>query len=189
MAAERRVQQPTADSFAAFYREWRDFVRREAFFLCGSEADVEDVVQTVFLHLWECRRWSVIQHPRAYLRGAIRREAFGVLPSFDPLPDDFEIVDPSRGPFQQAVAGEARVVMVQALGVLPPQCAVVMRHTFLDGLSASEIAALLGVGTKAVRKQRARGRRLLKAWFEGRGGASVWVSTFGDGGGKPTIPF
>ncbi|WP_405286942.1 RNA polymerase sigma factor [Gaopeijia maritima] len=98
MAAEYRFQHPQAGSFAAFYREWRDFVMCEAFFVCGSEPDAEDVVQLVFLRLWESKTWTDIRNPRSYLRGAGRREARRLGQGPVGLPEGWDVADPAGRP-------------------------------------------------------------------------------------------
>ncbi len=183
MAAERSAEAPTVESFATLYRTWRDFVKREASFVCRNDADADDVVQIVFLRLWDSRSWRTIRHPRSYFRGAARREAHRMGVGAERLPDAMEIADPSNGPFRRAVASEARIAMLEALEALPPRCGEVMTLTIRHGYSAAEVAAECDMSVGAVRKQRTRGGRLLQQWFEARGGAMVWLSTFQDGGG------
>jgi hypothetical protein len=53
------------------------------------------------------------------------------------------------------------------------------------GWSWRGIAERMGVGVKAVAKQRTRGLTLLREWFLAKGGGMEWrVSYFEDGGGS-----
>lgn len=141
MPADRGDNGPPTELFTALYRRYRDVVKREAMLVCQNAADAEDVVHNVFMHLWESRSWATIRHPRAYLQGLARRAAANIEEDFEPLPDEFEVVDPSKGPFRLVVAGEARDVMLEALDALPLKCRRVMKLTLLEGRSTSQIAA------------------------------------------------
>src|SRR5690606_11214961 len=83
------------------------------------------------------------------------------------------LVDPSPDPLEQAVASEACDTMVEALAALPPRCAEVMSLTVLELCSITEIAAALDISSGAVGKQRTRGWRKMRQWFDARGGAPV----------------
>ncbi|WP_405283532.1 RNA polymerase sigma factor [Gaopeijia maritima] len=155
---------------------------REAFFVCGSEPDAEDVVQLVFLRLWESKTWTDIRNPRSYLRGAGRREARRLGQGPVGLPEGWDVADPADGPFRRVAAAERRLVVSEALRSLPPRCRRVMTLTILRGYSAAEIATECHIGVGAVEKQRSRGWERLREWFDARGAPSVWLSTLGDGG-------
>ncbi len=183
MVAQRTPQVGGRESFSAVYRRWRDLVRLEALSVTGSEADADDVTQLVFLRLWDSGRWHQIRDPASYFRGAARREALRIRAQGDRFADLPELVDPSMGPLDRAIRGEADRAVRMAIAALPTRCRRVMTLTVLHGLTASEVAEECGSSIGGVEKQRTRGWRLIRSWFEARGGAEVWVSTLGDGGG------
>ena len=179
MAPEGSDREPHAESFTSLYRRWRNVVKREASYLCSCDADAEDVVQIVFLRLWESRSWHVVRHPDAYFQTAARREALRMnLVRRTVRIDEVQILDPSRGPLELAVTNEAQAVIREAIETLPPRCAEVMTLTILTLCSARQIAEQLDVSVGAVGKQRTRGWHLLRQWFDARGGAEVWISSF-----------
>lgn len=183
MVAARTPQDDFRGGFTALYRRWRDVVRLEALSVTESEADADDVVQLVFLRLWDSGRWQDIRQAASYFRGAARREALRVRARAKRRSDMPELVDPSMGPLQRASKGEVNQAIREAIAALPPQCRSVMTLTVIGGLTAQEVAEECGSNTKAVRKQRTRGWRLLRSWFDAHGGADVWLSTIEDGGG------
>jgi RNA polymerase sigma factor (sigma-70 family) len=170
------------DAFAAFYTRWHQTAWRSARAVCSCDADADDVVQQVFARLWRQgpERWSVIASPGAFIRKAAYREALAwrngggrevaldrrlkaVLPCPAPPPDRLREVRDSR----------ARLIAM--LAALPPRCRLAVRLTALEGLSHQAAAERMGVRVKAVEKQVARARRLLReranaAHFRGRGG-------------------
>lgn len=175
MVPARSVDASVA-SFTALYRTWRHLVRQEAFFACGSEADANDVVQVVFLHLWESGSWAEIRHPRAYFKGAARREARRIGTRMEPIPADLEIADPAPGPLRRVIAGQERTLLLDALAALPSPCREVLTLSILRGYSAANVAAECGIVVRTVFRHRDKGKQLLRSWFEARGGAPGWLA-------------
>jgi RNA polymerase sigma factor (sigma-70 family) len=167
--------------FEDFYREWRAYVREVAVrYVCCRE-DAEEAADDAFLRVWRDGFWRKIRNPRAYLAVAARwaasrmrtrptvaltRAAASRLVAPHPLPDEL------------TAHRERRRALEEAISRLPERCAIVMGMV-RQGLSHRKIALRLGISTKGVEKQAARGRRLL----------AQRMSPFEDGGGRGRCAF
>lgn len=177
------LQGPSPARFAELYRTWYSTVVTEALHHLGSSSDAEDVAQCVFTRLLKNGGWWDIAHPESYFRQAARHEALSLMRdrgeavALDPeLAERFP--DPSADPLRPVRRDEARSLVQAALDRFPQQCGRVCERKWLRQLSRREIADELGISTKAVGKQLARGRRLLA-----EAGVVELLSSFEDGGG------
>jgi RNA polymerase sigma-70 factor, ECF subfamily len=136
----------------------------------GAPDDADDVVQAVFVRLWQARaNWRVTVSVWAYLLGAVRNEALnrergrrsslrGAAAAgrdLDIRRDAFAVVDPIAD----------RADLKAGLGTLSVRRreAVVLRYGF--GMTAAEAAAVMGATPKAVELLAVRGLRALRDWF------------------------
>jgi RNA polymerase sigma factor (sigma-70 family) len=141
-AEERTTPLVGVESFTDFYRRAAPGMVRLAFLLTAGSATAEELVQDVFTRVHG--RWASIEHPAAYVRTAVVRQAAS---------------------YQRRAALERRVGLLrQEEAVLPPvdelrdvvaklpyrqRAAVVLRY-YAD-LPEAEIAALLGCRVPAVK--------------------------------------
>ena len=154
--------------------------------LGGDRAEAEDVVQEAMLRLWrvapdwrsgEAKMTTWVYRVVTNLctdrrRARMRRR--------DGMPDDApDVADGTPGPEARLIAADRVGALQAALAQLPDRQrqAVVLRH--IEGLSNSEIAAVLDLGVEAVESLTARGKRALAAILAGQRDALGW----GDGGG------
>ena len=148
-------------------------VLAQALRMLGDRAEAEDVTQEAMLRLWrvapewrqgEARVATWLYRVTANLctdRLRRRRRAVG-LDNVEEPPD----LAPSVSDRMQ---GDARLrALSDALGQLPERQAqaVALRH--LEGLSNSQIAAVMDIGVEAVESLTARGKRALAALLKGR---------------------
>lgn len=177
-----RVRAGDARAFEALFAGYYEPMVRYAFGLVQVRAIAEELVQDVFVNLWERReRWTVQSSIRTYLFGATRNRALNWLrhatlhrqwaESIDPLDD-------SATPLVPRVAGadehvrlvELRAAILRAIEQLPGR----RRETFLlsreHHLTYEQIAEVMGVSVKTVEEQIARALRSLRAslaqWLE-----------------------
>ncbi len=156
----------TPASFAPIVRRHRRLVHATAMGVLHSSADADDVVQETFLAAWT--HLGTIDDPSAiggWLLTTARRRAYDRLrrgaarPATElddsvPAPDDLA---PSDVAERTAFVHAARAV----LAAMPPtqRRSWMLRH--LEGLSYTEIAAVLGLPESTVRGMLARARRAL----------------------------
>ena len=92
------------------------------------------------------------------------------------------LADPAPLPDHGLLQADRGKLAADLIGRLPRRCQEVCALVFLTGMGHGEVAERLGITEKAVEKQVARGRRILRKVV----GSQEWprVSTFGDGGGE-----
>jgi RNA polymerase sigma-70 factor (ECF subfamily) len=176
-------------AFIDLYRTWWGVVCDAAEEVLASRHDAEDAAQRVFMRLWEHGTWWTIHHPRRYFYEAGRREALSSQRHRHPVPlrplketETPVLADPAPLPDHGLLQAERRKLAADLIGRLPRRCQEVCALVFLTGMGHREVAERLGITEKAVEKQVARGRRILRKVV----GFEEWprVSTFGDGGGE-----
>lgn len=143
--------------------------------LLGDRAEAEDVAQEVMLRMWQVA--GTWRSGEAQLSSWLYRVTVNLCTDrqrrkqrrpTDALDDVAEPAD-ARADTEAAVLARERVDALQvALASLPERQrqAVVLRH--IEGLSNSEIAAILDVGVEAVESLTARGKRALTAALAGQ---------------------
>jgi RNA polymerase sigma-70 factor (ECF subfamily) len=170
-----RIRRGDPTGFEALFRAYYEPLARFAVRYTESIAVAEELVQDVFTQVWMDRaRWPVPQNRKAYLFTAVRNRALnagrrrrmeadwveaeiiGAESADDPAVED----TPTPGPNPDALAHLERSV-----ASLPERCRLVMHLRWREGMSYAEIAAVMGISTKGVENQLARGLRALRRAF------------------------
>jgi RNA polymerase sigma-70 factor (ECF subfamily) len=175
------AQQIRSGDRAAFERCFRAmhgplvaFVERYA----GDRPRAEEVVQELFFALWRDReRLELTGSFRAYLFSAARNRALNLRRrdaveqdwATDEAHADVRALHPSPAlPDDILESEELTAQVAAAFASLPERCRLAMQLRWREGLSYAEIADVLGIGTKGVENQLARGLKALRARLSGR---------------------
>jgi RNA polymerase sigma-70 factor, ECF subfamily len=86
----------------------------------------------------------------------------------EPLPEQFDTVDPAAGAEEMMESDERGSVLAQALNDLPVRQRAAMTLVYDEGLSGAEAARALGLSAKAVERLLARARVYLRARLQSR---------------------
>jgi len=153
--------------FREFYRPLGNVVHR----VVQSRAVTEDLLQDVFLRVWDGRDTLRITTTygaylyRAALNAALRhverakrQVAWDDAPMAEPATDDA-----LHGLYQQ----EAESSVEAALALLPPQCRVVFTMSRYDELSYQQIADTLDISPKTVENQMGKALRIMRKQLSG----------------------
>jgi RNA polymerase sigma-70 factor, ECF subfamily len=81
----------------------------------------------------------------------------------EPMPDDFDPVDPAAGAYEMIETGERQAALAGALRELPARQRTAMTLVYDEGMSGAEAARVLGLSAKAVERLLARARATLRA--------------------------
>ncbi len=142
------------------------FALRIARRLVAEPAVAEDVVQEAMM-----RAWSQARHfdpDRASFTTWLYRIVVNrcidqrrrIQP--EPMPDDFDAVDPAAGAEETLAKAERHAALRAALETLPLRQRLAMTLVYDEGLSGAEAARVLGLSVKAVERHLARARAVLR---------------------------
>ena len=156
---------------AAVYDRYAKDVYRFALYLCGNQAQAEDIASETFARAWISRDQIRVGTVKAYLlmiarnlyRAEGRRAARRVA-----LPDAL----PDRKPGPEAVVGGRLelAAVLEALQALPEADRAALLMHALDEMPYAQIAAALGLSVAAVKVKVHRARIRLKRLREPEGG-------------------
>ena len=138
--------------FRAYYAPLCSFAYR----YLGARDLAEEIVQEVFLCIWERREsWNVRTSVRSYLLTAVRNAALSYLRHERvvrrreaEVRDFHEVV--AASPEVRALEAETVVAVRQAIGRLPDRCRLVFTLHREQGLTYAEVAEVLGISPRTV---------------------------------------
>lgn len=156
-----RIRGGDEDAFQRVFLDHYDAMCRCAHRFVGSREAAEDVVQSVFRHIWERRAvWQPTVNVRAYLLGATRNAALNEVrrcATADRLEGRLAADGRAPGmsapavPIDQVVeAAELAAAIEAAAAELTPRCRDVFQRRWRNGLTVPETARLLGLAPKTV---------------------------------------
>src|SRR5688572_24764796 len=161
--------------FRLLFREYYDPLSKYAYSLVTDHDAAEDIVQEVFVRIWE-KHQSIIQSPqvRAYLYRAVRNTCFNHLGAQKKRPvsslsetdlgDDDSIAWTVEEEPDVDDLPNYRALLQQGIDQLPEKCKEVFLLSRSGNLSNQEIADNLGISIKTVNNQTWKAMKLLKAF-------------------------
>lgn len=150
----------TSGSEAAFdliYERYWKKLYNEAFKRINDSADSEEIVQDIFIDLWNKRSDRQIDNLRGYLLGAVRYQVYAVYHRRKNLPAFEEPLDYMAFSSDDADSDYLRDELLSSirlwLETQPEKRREIFRLRFLEGLSTLEIAEQLDISRKTVQNQ------------------------------------
>jgi RNA polymerase sigma-70 factor, ECF subfamily len=163
--------------FRLLFRELYDPLGRYAYSLVPDHDIAEDIVQEVFVRIWE-KHQAIIQssQARSYLYKAVRNSCFNHLGAQKRMPltslSDTELEDEgsitwsvSEEPDEEGIPNY-RELLKKGIQQLPEKCREVFLLSRSGNLSNQEIADNLGISIKTVNNQTWKAMKLLKAFVQ-----------------------
>lgn len=167
---------PAAQDLIAAYLEQRELLGRFFRARLGAQADVEDLLQDLYLKVSAIEPDRQVREPRAYLyrlasnlmmdrwrsgrRSAIRDGAWRLATHATGPSEDLDDA-PSA---ETVVAGRQRLALLtRAVSELPDKTSIVFRLHKFEGLSYAEVAERLGISRSSVEKHMMEALRYLAA--------------------------
>lgn len=147
------------EAFSDFYnRHWADLYKF-AFFILRDQDACKDIIQDVFVWVWEHRQGLAIQSPKSYLRAAVKFKIANYIRSGKIRESFFE--EAAKFDYSASIPGtdefaelkELNNIIQKTVGNLPPKCQEIFKLSREGNLSNKEIAKLLGISEKTVENQ------------------------------------
>ena len=170
-----RVRAGDAGALETLFHVYYDSLCRFADAYVHSRADAEDLVQGMFVQLWDQRdRWVLRGSVRAYLYTAVRNAALNVLKHRlverraldDATLPRIGTSDPAPTPHDDTVVHELEQAIDHAIARLPDRYRIVVALRAQHHLTIPEIARILDLPVKTAETRAARAVQALRATLE-----------------------
>lgn len=154
--------------FETVFRQYYSPLCRYADLLLGDPDEAEEVVQTVFLTIWERRESLLITTSlKAYLYRAVHNRCLNRISQQSIQAGHrqqaaTELYSQASSPTQSLLADELSSRLQQAISQLPEQCRRAFELSRFEELSYKDIARRLGIATKTVENQIGKALRILR---------------------------
>ncbi len=176
----QEIQAGSSEAFEALFKRYSTKIYRQAMHLLHREAEAEEIMQEVFLKVYEKAHtfrgeatfstWLSRLAINAALNRLRQRTRHPEVSMSDYLPrfradghhEVRPVIDWSQDLERQSANRQARKILQEAIESLQPVDKTVVVLSDLEGLSYREIAALLGLSVSAVKSRLHRGRLFLR---------------------------
>lgn len=150
---------------AIYQRYWRPLFSI-ASWKTNSQVAAEEIVQELFLKLWENRQNTLIENPEAYLKTALRYGVIGFIKA-KIANAQTELGEASGQAAEQRAdtnvgLAELSAALENALNMLPEKTRLVFQMSRFEQRSTAEIATHLGLTDRAVEYHITQSLRLLR---------------------------
>ena len=149
----------TDEAFAQAARDYGDTVYRIAYHALGNPQDAEDVMQTVLLKLYECKKdFESEEHRKHWLLRVAVNESRKVLRSF------WRRTTAPLEEWQETAAPEdpVKAEVLEAVMALEPKYRLAVYLYYYEGLSVAETAAAMRANVSTVQTWLLRARARLR---------------------------
>ena len=163
-----RIRAGDEVAFELLFRSYYPRLCRFTLRLIRDCSDAEQLVQDVFLNVWEMREsWSPRGTVRSYLYRAAKNQVLNYLKHRRVVGRVEELegqhAEIARASLQEDYERkELTVAVQQAIELLPPRCKLVFALHRQEGLTYSEIADVLEISVKTVETQIGRALSVLR---------------------------
>lgn len=160
----KKVRMAEDEFFRNLFMDYYSSLLSFAIYYVENETVAEDLVQDIFVKLWENQeRWSQVDDFSAYIYQMVRFKCFDYLRAE-------KVRDAAKRTFTEElditeinhyIEEEAFRLVVNSLDALPPACRAVFSLA-LEGYKAKDIAEQLDIAVETVKKQKQLARKILK---------------------------
>lgn len=151
----RLLKADDGKAFKEIYSRYWKIIFESAYRRLASAEIAKELVQTVFLRIWEKRHIIQINHLQSYLQAAIRNRVINYIESTLVHKKYLQhVMDTTSGTCRRTESAitfhELSQAIEKAIDLLPEKTRHVFRLSRFDHLSIREIAASLNISEKAV---------------------------------------
>lgn len=150
------------------FKEHYDALHRYAFTILKDEEDAKDILQTIFINIWERREsLSMTGSPKAYLYRAVYNESLNYIKK-ESVRQKHQLgagglqdaVQPASSEEEDLLLWKQKVDKV--LDQMPPQCRTVFIMSRTGNKKYSEIADELGISIKTVEAHMSKALKIIR---------------------------
>lgn len=146
------------EKFESLYKTYQPGLVNFAFFYLKNRQESIDLVQELFLSIWEKRdRFPDANNPRAYLMMAVKNRCYNQLSKSKIVYEDSdtlkEVFISTEDTSQPIESKEAEANIQSQINNLPEKCKEIFILSRFEHLSYREIASLLNISVKTVENQ------------------------------------
>lgn len=161
------IQQGNQDAFEKLFHSYYDRLRRFAFFYLKDKIQSEEIVEELFIHLWEKRGQLHIGNLELYLFASVKNRSINALKKnryiFLPLADfESSLIAEGQQPDRQVLHAESEQEVLKLLGYLPEKRRLIFVLSRIDGLKYQEIAQLMQISIRTVEDQVFKAVKILR---------------------------
>jgi len=141
-----------------------------AYSILRNEAIAKDVVQDIFIDLWNRRDHSVIKNLSGYLQGAIKFQVLKHLRNGKIRDRHLAVMEAVKfvNATEEAINfSELERILKDSVEMLPPRCKEVFMLSRFENLTNKEISDRLNISTKTVEGQLTKALSFLKSQIKG----------------------
>lgn len=164
----QHLRQGDAAAYEQIFRHYYPPLCRYAVSLAGNRDEAEELVQQVFVKIWEMHRSIDVQSSlKSYLYRAVHNHFMNLARKRKVrmmYEDTMKHLMPgAQAPEDRARWNELQRKLEAALQKLPEQCRLIFRLNRFEELRYREIAEMLGLSVKTVENQMGKALRILRA--------------------------
>lgn len=153
------LSQDDKAAFDALYSRHWPALYKNAYFILKDQDACKDVVQDIFVWLWEHRKRLAVDSLKSYLKAAVKFKVANYIRSENIRKSFFEALtrfaSPALLPTAEEIAEikEMNAIIQQAISELPIKCREIFKLKREEHLSNKEIARRLSISIKTVESQ------------------------------------
>jgi RNA polymerase sigma-70 factor (family 1) len=154
--------------FETLFRAHYNALANYAFSIVKNQQDAEDVVQEVFIRLWQHKPAAIkTDQAKFYMLTATKNACISLLRKqagkFMVEPDAIQLSDTAD---ETASTGDVDIAAVvdKALATLPPQCLAIFKMSRFGQLTYQQIAGELGISVKTVENQMGKALKIMRTY-------------------------
>lgn len=162
----RKICEGDVDAFAVLFKANYKSLCISALLLVKDEEVAEDVVQDVFLKIWNKRtELDQVTNFSSYLYISVKNACLDQLRKAKYTEDisEIEISDTGLDPFHSMSVKELNKNLQEATASLPVQCKIIFEMVYIDGKKYQEVADELGLSINTVKTQLKRALEKMRA--------------------------
>ncbi|MCA0334622.1 MAG: RNA polymerase sigma-70 factor [Bacteroidetes bacterium] len=169
--------------FESLFKQYYQRLCSYAFTFLNDIESSEDVVQELFIYIWENQKpFFETENIKFYLFTAVRNNCLKRIQKNSKIIikelDDYDATDEITILLDEDVTDkEPKVLIAKAMNSLPPKCREVFMLSRMSGFTYQQIADALNISVKTVENQMGKAIRMMKS-FAKENGIYVMMLTF-----------